>query len=145
MILQKIQFLCQSFCLDCHFVITIIHFNPGPEENRCSLIPRSNAVLSALQMQCLGLLPVCTAFYLLPTRLLGPLSYFQDGAPAALQEQGLPPSSTLCSLRTVARKQGKIQRSKTNIMDCMGPKGILEEYCQKEFRGGTGYTVYSSG
>lgn len=28
-------------------------------------------------------------------------------------------------------------------MDHMGPKGILEEYCQKEFHGGASYKQYT--
>lgn len=122
---------------------TITHFNSGPKENRRVLISTSNAILSSTWMHCLGLLPICTALYLLSTQLLGPLSHFLGSAAATLLEQGLPPSSIRYSLRKVARKWGKMQRSKTNIMDRMGPEGILEEYCQKEFHGGTSYKQYT--
>ena len=87
---------------------TITHFNSGPKENRHVLISTSNAILSSPWMQCLGLLPICTALYLLSTQLLGPLSHFLGSAAATLLEQGLPPSSILCSLRKVARKWGKM-------------------------------------
>lgn len=91
---------------------TIIHFNSGPKGNRRVLISASNAILNSPQMQCLCLMPVCTAFYLLPTQLLGLLSSFLDHAAATLLEQGLPHSSVLSSLRIVAQKWGKCRSPK---------------------------------
>lgn len=91
---------------------TVIYFNSGPGENRHALIFRSNAMLSSPKIQCHGSLPICSAFYLLPTRLLGLLSCFLDTAAATLLEQGLPASSALCRLRTVLENGGKFRGPK---------------------------------
>lgn len=78
---------------------------------RCSALAYCQFVLPSTcsALSCWGLCPVSQIVLL-------PLCWIRVLLPFPLS----------LVFRIVARKWGEIQRSKTDIMDCMGPNGILE-------------------